>query len=212
MHNLPDTTMPDLKTPRGPGELMGESVAGKDLLLGVPSLEPRPDPSPARCVSCVYLYPLRDMFFSACGHSFCQVCMRQIFLGPLEDNRLYPPRCCGHAIPQETALWVLSFEEQRAYYSQIRRYEAKKRVYCAAPTCSQLIPRFAIEDDHGTCPACRRKTHLRCLSLEHPAGECPKDKNLKQALDIGDSASWQRCFHCHMMVERPHGCDDITCR
>ncbi|EED11906.1 hypothetical protein TSTA_110850 [Talaromyces stipitatus ATCC 10500] len=53
-----------------------------------------------------------DIFFeSACGHGFCRDCIRQLFLGAIKDEELYPPRCCGQIIPPGITLRILTYHE-----------------------------------------------------------------------------------------------------
>lgn len=177
----------------------------------------RPSPQQARamiteCVSCLEQFETSGTFFSDCGHGFCLDCTRQMFLGAIRDEELYPPRCCGHVIPPGTALRVLNYEELREFSDRALEYTAKDRVYCADPICSKFLPPFAIDGDHGTCPACQQKTHLPCRSLEHPDVDCPMDETLQHVLTMANAANWQRCFHCRTMVELQHGCNHMTCR
>lgn len=164
------------------------------------------------CVSCLEQFETSGIFFSACSHGFCLDCTRQMFLGAIKDEELYPPRCCGHVILPGTALRVLNYEELRGFSDRALEYTAKDRIYCADPTCSKFIPLFAIDDDHGTCPACQQKTHLPCRSLEHADEDCPLDETLQNVLAMANAANWQRCFHCRTMVELQHGCNHMTCR
>lgn len=149
---------------------------------------------------------------SSCGHNYCRDCNRQMFLGAIKDEELYPPRCCGRIVPPGTALRILNYHELRAFCERGIEYSTKDRVYCAEPTCSKFIPPFNIEDDHGTCPECFQKTHLPCRSFAHPGVDCPMDDKLQGVLAMADAENWKRCSSCRTMVELQHGCNHITCR
>ncbi|KAJ5332483.1 uncharacterized protein N7506_006266 [Penicillium brevicompactum] len=110
------------------------------------------------------------------------------------------------------AMQVLNYQELRAFSERALEWTAKDRVYCADPTCSAFIPAFHIKDEHGTCPKCRKKTHLPCRSLAHPAVDCPMDENLPAVLEIAEAEGWKRCPHCRTMVELSRGCNHMTCR
>ncbi|KAJ5710901.1 hypothetical protein N7488_005057 [Penicillium malachiteum] len=151
-------------------------------------------------------------FTSACGHEFCLNCVRQMFLGAIKDEELYPPRCCGHVVPPGIALRVLQYGELSAFGERAIEWTAKDRLYCADPTCSKFIPPFAITDEIGTCPSCDKQTHLTCRSFAHPETDCPLDDVLHDVLKMAEEESWKRCFHCRTMVELHRGCNHITCR
>ncbi|PKY00212.1 hypothetical protein P168DRAFT_260222, partial [Aspergillus campestris IBT 28561] len=191
-------------------DLTQESGAGEG-----PSHRPSSQQAPAmltECVSCMEQVETSGMLLSACGHSFCLDCTRQMVLGIIKQEQFYPPRCCGYIIPPSTALRVLNYEELCGFSDRVMEYMAKDPIYCAVPTCSKFIPPFAMDDDYGTCPACRQKTHLSCLSLEHPGVDCPTDETLQRVLAMANAADWQRCFHCRTMVELQQGCNHIRCR
>ncbi|KAA8650387.1 E3 ubiquitin-protein ligase [Aspergillus tanneri] len=152
------------------------------------------------------------MFAVPCGHKFCRDCTRQMFLGAIKDEELYPPRCCSNIVPPGIALRVLSYDELRAFGERAIEWTTKDRLYCAEPTCSRFIPPFAIQDDHGTCLECHQQTHLPCRSFAHPGVDCPMDGALHSVLAMADAENWRRCFNCRTMVELQHGCNHITCR
>lgn len=163
------------------------------------------------CVSCLERVD-SALFTGPCGHDFCRGCTRQMFLGAVKDEELYPPRCCGHTIPPGIAMRVLNYEELRAFSERAIEYSSKDRIYCADPTCSRFLPSFRIQGEHGTCRECHQQTHLPCRSLAHPGIDCPMDHALHEVLAMADSEDWRRCSNCRTMVELQHGCNHITCR
>ncbi|EKV06078.1 hypothetical protein PDIG_78560 [Penicillium digitatum PHI26] len=172
---------------------------------------PRTSSLMRECASC-FTKVTNIMFTGACGHEFCCGCTRQMFLGAVKDEELYPPRCCGNIVPPGVALRILNYEELRNFGERAIEWTAKDRLYCAEPTCSKFIPPFAIQHEHGTCPECHQQTHVPCRSLAHPRMNCPMDEPLHAVLEMADAQNWRRCFHCRTMVELHHGCNHITCR
>ena len=164
-----------------------------------------------KCVACLELHD-SAIFVGSCGHEFCHDCTREMFLGAIRDEQLYPPRCCGNVIPTGLALQLLNDEEQRDFGQRSMESTAKDRLYCADPTCSKFIPPFLIKDEHGPCRECGRLTHVLCRSLAHPGVDCPLDEPLQGVLTLADTEKWRRCFKCRHMVELEHGCNHITCR
>ncbi|KAJ5423062.1 hypothetical protein N7445_011170 [Penicillium cf. griseofulvum] len=152
------------------------------------------------------------MYKGPCNHEFCRACTRQMFLGAIKDEELYPPRCCGNVVQPGIALRVLNYEELKDFSERALEWTAKDRLYCAEPTCSKFIPPFAIQHDHGTCPECRQQTHVLCRSLAHPRVDCPLDEPLHSVLEMADAENWKRCFNCQTMVELHIGCNHMTCR
>ncbi|KAJ5826718.1 hypothetical protein N7447_003481 [Penicillium robsamsonii] len=163
------------------------------------------------CASC-YTNIEIIIFKGPCGHEFCRNCTRQMLLGAIKDEELYPPRCCGNVVPPGVALRVLDYEELRNFSERALEWTAKDRLYCAEPTCSKFIPPSAIQHEHGTCPECHQQTHVPCRSLAHPRVDCPTDEPLHAVLEIANAEKWKRCFNCRTMVELHHGCNHMTCR
>lgn len=169
-------------------------------------------PPVTECASCLEQYDASSMFMSSCGHSYCRACNKQLFIGAIKDEELYPPRCCGQIVPPGMALRLLNYHELQEFCERAIEHSTKDRVYCAEPTCSKFIPPFHIENEHGTCPQCRQQTHLPCRSLAHPGVDCPMDGKLQSVLAIANDENWRRCFSCRTMIELHHGCNHMTCR
>lgn len=170
-----------------------------------------PTQSKRKCTSC--LETIDDLAFAGrCGHDYCFDCMKSLFIGATRDESIYPPRCCGQPIPREISRQVPNREELSKFDQRVVEYTTPNRLYCANPTCSHIIPKVHIKNEHGTCPSCHKKTHLPCLSLEHPGTDCPEDEGLKQILALSMAKNWQRCGRCQTMVELGIGGAHIICR
>ncbi|OKL57856.1 hypothetical protein UA08_06595 [Talaromyces atroroseus] len=164
-------------------------------------------------IKCVCCLETREPFLRGyCGHELCRDCAREIYLGAIRDEELYPPRCCGRPFSPGIILQVLEYSEFRAFCEKALEYIAENRVYCAEPTCSTFIPPSAIHGDNGICPDCHQQTHLPCRALAHPGVDCPLDHTFQGVLAIADTQNWRRCFNCRTMVELERGCNHITCR
>lgn len=164
------------------------------------------------CAACLEQYDTGSLFMSSCGHSYCRDCNRQLFIGAIRDEELYPPRCCGQIVPPGIALRLLNYHELQDFCERAIEHSTKDRVYCAEPTCSKFIPPFKIENEHGTCSQCRQATYLPCRSLAHPGVDCPMDDKLQSVLTMADEENWRRCSSCRAMIELHHGCNHMTCR
>lgn len=179
-----------------------------------PDASQNPEIAPAQpkpsCDSC--LEQRQILLTKSCNHSYCHTCIRDLFLGAMRDEELYPPRCCAEPFPAETASQVLSNKELVNFNQKATEYTAKNRVYCAEPGCSSFIPQSAIQSDIGSCPRCQKETHLPCGALVHPGVDCPLDSTLQNVLSMANTQGWQRCYSCRAMVELYHGCNHMTCR
>ena len=165
----------------------------------------------SKCSCCLEVCD-KTLLIGSCNHQFCHDCTKEMFLGAVKDEEMYPPRCCGNVVLPAVALRVLDYEELRSFSKKAMEWIAKDRLYCAEPKCSQFIPPSAIVNEIGTCPACRRQTHFTCRAFVHPNVDCPKDHGLQQVLKLAEARNWKRCSQCRAMVELYHGCNHITCR
>ncbi|KAJ5472109.1 hypothetical protein N7539_008678 [Penicillium diatomitis] len=134
-------------------DLMSRIAISEDASNGESSLRPtRMHSRTKKCASC--LEELDDSVFeSSCGHEFCLDCVRQMFLGAIKDEELYPPRCCGVVMAPGIALRVLQYGELSAFSERAIEWTAKDRLYCADVTCSKFIPPFAIKDEIAVAEA-----------------------------------------------------------
>lgn len=162
------------------------------------------------CDSC--LEQRQILLVNSCDHAYCYDCVRELCLGAIRDEELYPPRCCAQPFPPPTANQVLDHHELEAFTQKESEHTAENRMYCAEPGCSTFIPQSAIQSDAGTCPECQKETHLPCRSLSHPGVDCPLDTTLQTVLSMASAQGWQRCYNCRAMVELNVGCNHISCR
>lgn len=164
-----------------------------------------------RCVSCLEEFHT-DLFRGSCGHDYCRECMKKLFLNTIQEEQLYPPRCCTRVVPPDVALSVLGYEELLAFSEKAIEWMTENRLYCAEKTCSKFIPPSSIRDEVGTCSSCLQKTHETCRSLAHPGVDCPEDEALQSLLKLATTQQWKQCLRCRIMVELRYGCNHITCR
>ena len=138
------------------------------------------------CAACLEYYDTSTLFISLCGHSYCHNCNRQLFIGAIKDEELYPPWCCGQIVPPGIALRLLNYHELQDFCERAIEHLTKGHVYCTEPTCSKFIPSFNIENEHGMCPQFHQATYLPCHSLAHPRVDCPMDDKLQSILAMAD--------------------------
>ncbi|KAI9662989.1 MAG: hypothetical protein M1821_008036 [Bathelium mastoideum] len=167
------------------------------------------------CVACVTSIPLSDCAFLRCPHIYCRECLAHLFTTALKNEASFPPRCCGIEIRLPDVRHLLSDEVIQIFEEKAIEFRAPgaERVYCAKPECSAFIPPSRYkkrEDALAQCPQCESTTCTRCKLIAHK-GDCPKDSDIDEVLNLAKKKKWQRCPECGRLVELTDGCNHITC-
>ncbi|KAG9699687.1 hypothetical protein KCU95_g3684, partial [Aureobasidium melanogenum] len=165
--------------------------------------------SPFTCVACTDTFPWSNILETPCGHHYCIECLSELFELSMQDETLYPPRCCQQTIPLEEAKLVLDPKPIRNFEHKSIELDTKDRTYCFDPRCSTFIPAEHITDDVATCPGCGERSCAICKVAAH-RGDCPRDENLQQLLQAAENQGWQRCYQCRRVVDLRSGCNHIT--
>ncbi|KAH0606040.1 uncharacterized protein H6S33_004497 [Morchella sextelata] len=167
----------------------------------------------SECSSCLDDHKNKKLVKLACQHRYCFVCLETLIRTSMQDESLWPPRCCIQDIPQKTIEKALNKQDRQTYKGKAKEYAipAADRVYCPHPTCSAWIP------PSGTgriiCGTCNNSVCGTCRGIAHPAqADCPEDFDLQLTLEEGERQGWIRCYQCRTMVERTQGCNHITCK
>lgn len=81
----------------------------------------------SQCNSC---FDVSDKLFSfPCSHSFCEGCVRGLFLAALDDQSLLPVKCCGKRVDQRLRRAVLTEEECARFETTLDELEAVNSMY-----------------------------------------------------------------------------------
>ncbi|KAK2059121.1 IBR finger domain-containing protein [Colletotrichum caudatum] len=168
----------------------------------------------AGCVICRDVYAARELYENpGCQDMYCAGCLRNLFEASIKDESLFPPRCCGHAIPiDDISGKLFSDEFVNTFHAKSVEYSTTDRTYCHAPTCSAFIPPATIHGDIGTCPTCQARVCALCKGPEHQDHACTQDAATQQVLQLAKDNKWKRCPSCQTVVELDVGCYHITCR
>ncbi|KAF5642317.1 IBR finger domain protein [Fusarium tjaetaba] len=130
----------------------------RSLNLGVPgdSITGQPEssswassrqaPETRECIACNDEFPPLALSQSPCSHEYCRVCLVGLVRSSLQDESLFPPKCCGRAIPVKQSRW---FSPQLVGQFQAKKleFDTPNRTYCSEPSCSTFVPPAFIEDD-----------------------------------------------------------------
>lgn len=170
-----------------------------------------------QCNFCREDFPLSSLGNIRCTHYICDSCLIGFFELSLEDESLFPPRCCGHRIRLRTQDAEMLSADLIERFS--RRKEdvdaervARSRTFCHVPRCSARIwPRF-ISENMAICPECKALTCTACKEKYHDNGVCTKEGELEVpgVEDLGAINGWQRCPSCRQVIERNEGCTAIS--
>lgn len=162
-----------------------------------------------RCLVCDEDFPFVDTLRCPCSHDYCRGCLSNYISKAINDESIFPPRCCGKTIPLDGINQIfIPAEILGKYRAKELEYGSTNRLYCHLPSCSTFIPTQFIKDEVATCVKCRNKTCTICKGASH-TGDCPKDTETANILRIAGDNGWKRCFKCRRMVELSHGCNHI---
>ncbi|KAF4962841.1 hypothetical protein FSARC_9084 [Fusarium sarcochroum] len=162
-------------------------------------------PSQTReCVACNDRFPPLALSRSPCSHEYCRGCLIGLVRSSLQDESLFPPRCCGQPIPVKQDRWF-SPELVGQFQAKKLEFDTPNRTYCSKPPCSTFVPPTFIAGDVATCPRCSRRTCIHCKAPYH-TGVCQSDTAAQQILQLAAENGWQRCYACHRVVELDIGC------
>jgi hypothetical protein len=161
------------------------------------------------CDICSEEFPFVDILQCPCSHDYCRGCLSIYVSKAINDESMFPPRCCGQGIPLDGVNQIfISADILGKYRAKVIEYDSANRVYCSMPNCSTFIPTQFIKDEVATCVKCESKTCTICKGPSHE-DECPKDTATVNFLRMADENNWRRCFKCRRVVELTHGCNHI---
>lgn len=167
------------------------------------------------CVIC--REPIRGSKIRApCGHHYDISCLNDLFQNSIQDESLYPPRCCGQLVPITKVRRHLTPPLVTLFKQKQREFRTLHRLYCADPTCSYFLgPRGNIlRPTHIPCPksGCMTRTCSGCRT-EVAAGtshQCNREAD-QQLLSLSRDEGWARCPKCKRMIGLSGGCFHIYC-
>ena len=160
------------------------------------------------CVVCGEQKHDFDTLRAPCGDLYCRDCVVSLFRAAIEDESLFPPRCCRQPIGIELAMDFLGPTIQAEFRAKSTEFSSSNRTYCFQPSCSRFLPPSTINNDVGTCP-CGSRTCTICKAEAHN-GECPDDPATRDLLALATTNGWRQCLRCKRMIELTYGCNHIT--
>ncbi|KAL5588473.1 hypothetical protein FOBRF1_015001 [Fusarium oxysporum] len=215
-----DTAPRDDVSQRDEGEIQGEEIQPEETQEegdadDQPETTQVASPAPSElyvetkeCLYCSDEFPIDMIFEAPCSHAMCQPCLIRSIRTAIKDESLFPPKCCGQAIPVDTTNTFIPEELLTECDNKREEYETTNRTYCSDKACSEFIPLRTIEAGIARCTRCETRTCLNCLSEAHE-GTCTDDPESQRVIRLAEEHGWRRCEQCKNMVELTHGCFHI---
>lgn len=163
----------------------------------------------SRCCVCLQNFRYDDVTSLQCGHSYCQACLKGHFMRAINDESLFPPRCCRQMIPISLVDAELSDDDRERFEDANIEFSTMNRVYCSNTDCAMFIRPSLIKGDKAECGHCGSITCAVCKRASH-IDDCPLDTALQETLALAQTQGWQRCFACRTLVELDIGCNHMT--
>ncbi|KAK0451210.1 uncharacterized protein EV420DRAFT_1561491 [Desarmillaria tabescens] len=201
-----------LFTPSSPNMATNANVTNeRDLITTGTStpLSTRP-PSPStssQCVICGDRLRAQRSFRAPCEDQYCHGCLRDLVQASINDESLYPVRCCGRPLVERDFLPLLPFSLRTRFQIKSRELgtPAMSRVYCQNPICSAFLGSSEGRDgEHAVCPLCKQNAHR--------GKNCVENAAIQDLHALARDQRWQTCPGCHSIIELNHGCYHMTCR
>lgn len=145
-----------------------------------------------------------------CGHTYCRICVKELFDRAAKHEINFPPKCCDQVITLEEAGLFLSLDIYDKFQEKSEEFSTINRTYCSDPECVTFIPPKAIDNQKAKCPACQKLTCIACKAKAHE-GDCPEDPAVQSLLTTAAEAGFQQCRQCKRMIDLIDGCHHITC-
>ncbi|KAI8936616.1 hypothetical protein NX059_007015 [Plenodomus lindquistii] len=161
-----------------------------------------------QCVACMEAVPSSTALTLACepeAHTYCRLCLVDLYEKSLVDTLLFPPRCCKLPIPLDICRAMLPKDLAKNFDLKVEELATPNPTYCSNADCSRFIRVNNIRSEIGTCVYCHDKTCVRCKLTEHE-GLCPEDPNVQLLMAVAKRVKWQQCNNCKNMIELAQGC------
>lgn len=176
----------------------------KPKILGSKSL--------TKCCACMEVVSSKDTLTLKCkpeDHTYCRVCLIDLFTSALVNTTLFPPRCCKLPVPLDTCRAILPRELIKDFDLKVEELATPNPTYCANTECSKFIRPKDIKANVGSCVYCKDKTCVNCKNTDHK-GLCPSDPHVQLLMEVAKRSKWQQCTKCKDMIELVQGCFHMT--
>lgn len=145
-----------------------------------------------------------------CGHFYDLKCLTDLFRSTLNDESLFPPRCCKEPFVFHDVRRYFDHELAVAFETKSIEFSVVNRVYCRRPTCSAFLGAATDVAKPLSCAECLWSTCGHCKDAAHGTTPCSANQD-ETVLALAEQKGWKRCPGCHRIVELVMGCHHMTC-
>ncbi|RAH68861.1 Rcat domain-containing protein, partial [Aspergillus aculeatinus CBS 121060] len=164
------------------------------------------------CCVCLDQFQRSEVTRVGCDHEYCHDCIKQLFTKSLQDDSLFPPKCCGQEIRLALVEDLLNEDEIETFHHREIEHTTAHRVYCGNRACGAFIRPELITGDRARCTGCLNLTCARCMNPFHFDADCPEDPAIQATLALAEQEGWRRCYSCKAVVQLSRGCNHMRCR
>ncbi|KAI1021818.1 hypothetical protein LB505_008857 [Fusarium chuoi] len=164
------------------------------------------------CDICGELRPIMAFQSLICGDEYCNLCIIKTVKISLSSTLHFPVKCCNEEIPPKVIEEHVPENDMQLYRKKLVEYKTMDRTYCSNRQCLEFIPPNNTSDDgepcysdEAECPACNETTCTLCKNKAH-AGDCEKQNEWEESLQLAEGEGWKRCSRCGQLIERSEGC------
>lgn len=159
------------------------------------------------CASCLEEFESKVCTLT-CRHTYCLPCVAKFAKITLNNEYLWPAKCCQQEIPRILLEQALSSSELRILRTREKEFAVPvdQRFYCTKPKCGKFF--IPVKTGDGTaCPHCKFKMCTHCRSPQHkPDVSCLQDKNIQALVAEGTLEEWCTCPRCYRWIELVGDC------
>ncbi len=186
------------------------------LWRGGGSSQHRTEQDTYECLACVTEYNTQQMVSLSCQHRYCLECFNMLVHTGCENDRAFPPKCCGKTVSAKLIMEKASQRAQRKYALLAAKIAIPldSRWYCPRSSCGQAIDmrKAKVSQYSGLqCSHCLGYICVLCREPAHHSGSRCNSASLKATLEEAARMGWRRCYDCRTMIELGSGCSHITC-
>eukprot|EP00122_Pirum_gemmata_P003491 Pgem_evm1s3153 len=165
---------------------------------------------------CVCCLESKHVYKLNCEHSFCLICLQNLFNASLKDRELIPLKCCRIDIENDLINIAATSEKGLEKYNQfLMETKIVKVVYCSNNECSLLLSNIVSSNQIKIqCNECGTATCSFCTENYHgeDTSKCNETKAINTAMSkMMETAGWKPCPRCRRLVSLGVGCHHITC-